>query len=479
MDKTRVIYDNTIDAKTVKKAERSKAKFIKKFGDDTEKKYYLKETENSVLGKVFDLSNLELAEQPMEFPKNAFIVGNIRMGFGHYRIAMAIASCAKALGYKPYWYDLTSFDTSTGGKMIIKQNQLYSLGSNLSQMSSLFNRFFWEPLNSEGFRKLTYNAIDQKNSELLVPLFANFPEDIPFVGTHVWPAQGAIHSGLKKVVNVIPDNWPMALHLSEGAMHTVQTSFAFLGYKKLNGMAKTQLKEMPEGSIAEVGHYIDHELVNNLVEDTQSRMERLEKQAPLRLLLPVGGAGAGKTIIKDFIIHLLPKLKRGEVQLFLNFGDHLKIWEYLKQQIPELTTLTREHHDNYSGLLQLVEDMEGYKEPIQGIYHKDIFQAVYSSNLLMRVTDLLVTKPSELAFYPIPKLFIKRVGGHEAYGAVHSSEIGDGTYECSTSETMNDMIDSILRCPDILMSMNKSILKQNSIKTYHGGYEVVKLATQV
>lgn len=48
----------------------------------------------------------------------------------------------------------------------------------------------------------------------------------------------------------------------------------------------------------------------------------------------------------------------------------------------------------------------------------------------MRSCDVLVTKPSELAFYPVPKLFIKRVGGHEQWGAVHSAEIGDGTLEC-------------------------------------------------
>ena len=27
---------------------------------------------------------------------------------------------------------------------------------------------------------------------------------------------------MKHVVNAIPDNWPMALHLSEGSIHTVQ-----------------------------------------------------------------------------------------------------------------------------------------------------------------------------------------------------------------------------------------------------------------
>ena len=61
--------------------------------------------------------------------------------------------------------------------------------------------------------------ISHKYSELLVPLFHDIPKDVPFVATHVWPDQGAIHAGISHVVNAIPDNWPMGLHLSEGAIH--------------------------------------------------------------------------------------------------------------------------------------------------------------------------------------------------------------------------------------------------------------------
>ena len=34
------------------------------------------------------------------------ICSTIRMGFGHYRIAMAGVSCARAMGFTPYWLDL-------------------------------------------------------------------------------------------------------------------------------------------------------------------------------------------------------------------------------------------------------------------------------------------------------------------------------------------------------------------------------------
>lgn len=84
------------------------------------------------------------------------------MGFGHYRISMAIASAAHALGYEPYWMDLNSYGQTTCTKVIGAQNDLYSMGSRLSQKSRLFNRLVWEPMNYEGFRKLTYNAADQK-----------------------------------------------------------------------------------------------------------------------------------------------------------------------------------------------------------------------------------------------------------------------------------------------------------------------------
>ena len=54
----------------------------------------------------------------------------------------------------------------------------------------------------------------------------------------------------------------MALHLSEGSIHTVQTHFAYQGYRILNGMNGKKVPEsMPSESLIYTGHYIDHELV--------------------------------------------------------------------------------------------------------------------------------------------------------------------------------------------------------------------------
>ncbi len=477
MDRTIKIFENITSEKVIKKANQSKAKFYKKFGDDSKVKYHMGLEDIKVLNHI-NVSNLVPSDKPLDNIEKSVIIGNIRMGFGHYRIAIALASCAHALGYKPLWFDLSGFPDSTGSKIVRYQNNLYSMGSRWSQKYKLFNKLYWEPLNSEGFRKIDYNAVDQKNSEIYVPLYNDLPKDIPFVGTHVWPSQGAIHSGLTKVVNAIPDNWPMGLHLAEGSIHAVQTPFAYLGYKTLNGMAKSKLIEMPEGSLYETGYFIDHELVSNIKVDTEARLQRIKENKPLRILLPVGGAGAGKEIFKDMIIYLLPFIKEKKVQLFINFGDHLNVWEYLKSNIKDLDQLTTKLFDSYNDFLKAVEDVDHLDQGIYAIYHQNIFEAVYSTNLLMRSMDLMATKPSELAYYPIPKFFTKRVGGHEAYGAVHSSEIGDGTFECDTIKKINEMLSSLISQKDILISMNQNILKLNDIKRYHGGYKVIELATQ-
>ncbi len=203
-DRSKVIFGNPMSEKDVKKAEETKKKFLKKYGDDSAKDYRFALRDNPVLAP---LGTKELVfGEGAAFSDRTVFIGNIRMGFGHYRISMAMASCARALGWEPVWVDLNSFTESTCTKIISGQNELYSMGSRLSQKSKLFNKLYWEPLNSEGFRKLSYNCSDQASAELMAELLKNLPKDKPYVATHVWPAQAAIHAGFTKVVNAIPDN---------------------------------------------------------------------------------------------------------------------------------------------------------------------------------------------------------------------------------------------------------------------------------
>lgn len=479
-DKSKVIFGNEIPEKVYKKAVKSKKKYMKKFGDDSNVNYPVIVRKNPVIGDSLGVQDIRLEDgvSPEEFDREkGIIVGNIRMGFGHYRISMAMASAAKALGYTPYWLDLNSFPETTCTKLISYQNDLYSLGSRLSRFK-LFNKFVWEPVNYEGFRALSYNATDQKNAELMVPVFKNIPKDIPLIGTHVWPAQAAVHADMKYVVNAIPDNWPMALHFAEGAVHTIQCRNAYQGYKILNGMQKEKVnKPMPNDALVYTGHYIDHELVSNIDYDCAKRMERKANNKPMRFLLTIGGAGAQKEIFEAIIQYLLPLIRAKKAALYVNVGDYKNVWDDIRKEVPEVKDVAVEHFDDFQAASQFAQDaIDGDVEGVHAFYHKDIFEAVYITNLLMRSCDVLVTKPSELAFYPVPKLFIRRVGKHEMWGAIHSAEMGEGTLECRDIPHTLQMLDIFLQDDHMLGMMCDAIKQNNSIGLYDGAYNVVKLA---
>ncbi len=486
IEKSKVIFGNKISDKDYNSALKSKKSYIKKYGDDSNTDYKIRVTDNKVIGPILGVKNVEVtssipsSEGSMDINKG-IIVGNIRMGFGHYRISMAMASYARHLGYTPYWMDLNSYSETTCTKVIGAQNDLYSLGSRLSK-NPIFNKLVWEPMNYEGFRALSYNSKDQKNAELMAPVYKNVPKDIPVIATHAWPAQAAVHAGMKYVVNAIPDNWPMALHLSEGSVHTIQCKNAYMGYRILNGMNKKNVcKPMPQDALVYTGHYIDYELVSNVESDCAARIARKKNAEPMRFLLTIGGAGAQKEIFAEIIKHLIPYIKKNQALLYVNVGDYRNVWDQLLSEIPEMNSLKTEHMDNWQDTVSFAEKALDPKQNISGIhgfYHKDIFEAVYATNLLMRSADVLVTKPSELAFYPIPKLFIKRVGKHEMWGAIHSAEIGDGTLECRDIPHTIQMLDQFLETR-LLDEMCESIVLNKNMGIYDGAKKVVELAVKL
>ena len=472
------IFENEISAATVRKAEKSKRKSVSAFGDDTKLPYHLGTEPNRTLGGDLGVMNLVKGASPLEtLGEKPVVIGNIRMGFGHYRISMAMASAAWALGYTPYWLDLCAFPDTTMTKIIDKKNALYSLGSRLSQKSGLFNALVWDPMNSEGFRKLSYNAADQTTARLMTRVFSELPKDTPYIATHAWAAQAAQHAGLTKVVNAIPDNWPMALHLAEGSLHTVQTPSAFMGYKALRGMDKKRtLAPMPENSLYYTGHYIDHALVCAIEDDVSARLERLKNKAPVRFMLSVGGAGAQQDIFVSVVKTLLPYIDAGKAALILNVGDHLGMYEALCAELPALKAGKTYFNDFEKTRAFASEALTGPLTGMHCFYHSDIFEAVYATNLLMRCCDLLVTKPSELAYYPVPKLMLRRVGGHEAWGAIRAAEIGDGSYELSSLREITGMLELALKEPELPAFMNARILDAKKAGIYNGAYRAVELA---
>ena len=220
-DRSKMIYGNEIGRKAYGNAIHSKKKFIKKYGDDTGTKYPVRLRKNAVLGDTLGIVDVRVAKKhgtageknqtiPFDTEKG-IIVGNIRMGFGHYRISMAIASAAHAMGYVPYWMDLNSYgQIRPVPKVIRAQNDLIlHWGQDLSQKSRLFNRFVWEPMNYEGFSKADLQCIRPEkcrtDGSRCMRMSQRISRSLPRMCGR---RRRRCTPGMKRVVNAIPDNWP-------------------------------------------------------------------------------------------------------------------------------------------------------------------------------------------------------------------------------------------------------------------------------
>ena len=84
------LYGNQLKSSDARKAANWQERFIRKFDYDPDEEYVLSLEDNPYLGDVFGLKDIVRHGNgaPID-PETGVIISTIRMGFGHYRIAMA------------------------------------------------------------------------------------------------------------------------------------------------------------------------------------------------------------------------------------------------------------------------------------------------------------------------------------------------------------------------------------------------------
>ncbi len=491
------VYGNPISAAQTRAADGWKEMLARKFNYDPNEKFNLSVKDHPYGGDIFGLKEVvrEDGGAPLD-RQNSVIVSTIRMGFGHYRIAMAGVSAAKAMGFTPHWLDLLGIPGITTD-VINWCNTNYSKYSRISQRYPWFDKYVWESLTTgepslPGLNTLFNNWIvtwpwrflktqvkDYKMSELFRNLYAALPADMPILTSHMWTAMGAVAGGMTNVVDMMFDNWPMAFQLTEGAKHAVQSPSGYYGFRAMRGFDDQGkvLKPTPTDALYYTGHHVDHELVENIEQDCADRISRMKAKEPRRFLVTMGGAGAQRELFKAIIEHAIPLIQKGKITLFVNLGDHKDNWVWLQEELA--------HHKDMIHTHFTWEDTRDFTDSIRansasGLHvflHENTFHAVYATNYLMRVIDVMITKPSELAFYPVPKIFNARVGGHEMWGAIRGAEIGDSTVETRTIPQTLQAIDLMTEEQDLLTLFCDQIIKNKSIGIYDGAYKSVELAT--
>jgi len=498
MDKGRfVVFGNAISKWQSRQIIRRQEWLKRKFHYNPTESYTLGAVDNPYLGSQLGLKDILRTDQGEPIVKEqAVICSTIRMGYGHYRIAMAAASCARAMGFTPYWLDLLAIPGVTTD-VIGYCNGNYSFFSRLSQRSRLFEMYVWEPVTTGEttlpilssflnayiaawpWRFLKTNVKDYSMSELFRDLHRALPPDIPVLTSHMWNCMGAVAGGMTNVVDMMFDNWPMAFQITEGARHGVQSPSGYYGFRAMRGFDERNhaLRPMPPEALFYVGHHVDHEIVENIERDCSARLLRMRNKEPRRLLVTMGGAGAQRELLHAIIKHCSPLVRAGKVTLFVNLGDHRSNWEWLQAELGDMKG-TMQTHFTWAEMQDYVDRIRS--QPAEGVHvflFDNIFHAVYATNYLMRVADVMITKPSELAFYPVPKIFNQRVGGHEKWGAIRSAELGDGSVEARSIPQTLQAIDLLAEADDLLELFCDCIVKNKSIGVYDGAYHCVQLAT--
>eukprot|EP00435_Cladocopium_sp_Y103_P049675 s945_g15.t1 len=372
------------------------------------------------------------------------IVGSVRMGYGHHRIAYSALTWALELGGKPFLLDILSPDCVEAA-IVRNMDKQYSRMSRIASNLGGVIDAMWGKMMLQGDANALRCCLAL--SQKIRGIMAAFPKDTPVISSHPIVGNMAIACGFKTVINLIFDNYPQYFVLVPGAINL-------------------------------------------------ARLGRLEKTLPRRFLIAVGGAGAQRAFLEQLLEGIAGLLREkrlsackeiylrltehslgfyGSIRIYLNCGDHAHIADAITAK---LQALGLEFHQVTSneGTVALCkkEALDKLEEPADWkavtLFRFDShFAAFRCTDLVIRAVDVLVTKPSELAFFPVPKLHIRRVGAHEAHSAVRAQELGDGSVECrEVSHAVAKLHQLIERGSPLFRLMNECIMKAAETNVYDG-----------
>ena len=112
----------------------------------------------------------------------AIVVGTIRMGFGHHRIAYAASSWALGSGKATYFHDLLNID-SKEASLIKDMDKLYSAGSRIAtEMGGVVERLWGNMSAKQGDENSL--RIFYAMAEQIKPLLLAVPKDTPIITSH-------------------------------------------------------------------------------------------------------------------------------------------------------------------------------------------------------------------------------------------------------------------------------------------------------
>ncbi|MGI6373831.1 MAG: DUF6938 domain-containing protein [Patescibacteria group bacterium] len=404
------------------------------------------------------------------------------MGYGHQRAAYPLLDLSQGKIFntndyqgmtdweKKYWHNnLKSYETISRFKKVpLVGNLVFRIMDEMQKIDPFYPNRDLSKLTLQ--QKFFQQAIRKGLGKNLIESLAG--NNLPLVTTFFVAAYMADHFNYpQNIYSIICDAdasraWgPLKLKDSRIKFllpsEKVKKRFLMYGVKEENIFVTGF--PLPKENIGEKQEILIKDLAQRLVNlDPQGEYQRkyqalikdvlppLEKKTrPLTITFAVGGAGAQKELGASILANLSGKIKKGEIKLNLVAGVRTEVKEYF-----------REH-------LALNNISAGSGVEIIFASQKNDYFKIF--NQVLRETDILWTKPSELSFYAglgLPIIMSEPVGSQEDFNREWLISIGAGIDSFDpryTDEWLTDMLNS----GNLARAAMNGFLNAESMGTYN------------
>ena len=412
--------------------------------------------------------------------KKAWVV-SVNMGYGHERAAYPLKDIAYnrivsantdemiSNKEKKVWDGLRSFYES-----VSRAGFIFPLFDRIQQISPFF------PFGDESKPTFVVNYLKRiiKKKRLCQSIINEVAKtDLPVVATHLIPALAMDYAGVKNdIYCVVTDSdisraWVSAdpknskivfltpsKHTSVRLRHygvpddkIILTGFPLpkenIGTAKAEIVKADMIERLPNLD-PEKNYCSKHN--DHIVLGLGQKCYINKSKHPLTITYAVGGAGAQREKAVLIAKYLKDKIKNKKVSLNLVAGTRQKVFEYFNFHLKKLGL------DKFLGSnLKVV-----FSEKLDDYFKK--------FNKVLRTTDILWTKPSELSFYTglgIPIITTNPIGSHECYNRQWLEHLGSGFMEHNI-KYINDWLFYLLKSGRFAEGCMEGFIEAPTFGTY-------------
>jgi hypothetical protein len=179
-----------------------------------------------------------------------------------------------------------------------------------------------------------------------------------------------------------------------------------------------------------------------------------EREKHFNLMFAVGGSGAQVDMVEEILKSLKEKIIAGEINISLSAGIQKRVFEKILGYI------------NTLGLAPYMDNNNG----ISIVFDTNVYKYLDKFNRMLRQTDVLWTKPSELSFYcglGIPILIAPAIGTHEKLNKRWLQEIHAGLTPPGPLEYTHEWLFDLRENGRLAEAAWDGFLKVRKLGTFH------------